>query len=188
MLPCKWLVPFGLCCRINMWTLGLLTLFHILSAEPLFYAVVHREVDCPCREVAQDRRSQSAIEPANAVVLEDRFESGWKRRVGTRTLSQPYGLLQGREDPSPTTPSYLSAPCACRWACSLVLMTSSGHVATLATRPPPAPAGSSGGVEVVEALRYLRQMVMTLTNHAICARWHASRLTKWYRTLLGGLQ
>ena len=75
----EWLVALGLCCRIDMWTLRTLTLLKIPPAEPVFYAVVYRKVNCPRREVAQDRRPQSAIEAANAVVLEDRFESGWKQ-------------------------------------------------------------------------------------------------------------
>ena len=85
----------------------------------------------------------------------------------------------------PRTPLYDLSPCRARCACNLVFMTSSGHVAMLATNPPPAPAESKrhaseikksisvhplsrgGASEVALDCFASRDMELKLTNHAI---------------------
>lgn len=41
------------------------------------YAIVHRKVDGPCREVTEYCRTKPTVHPAQAITLEDRFDDVW---------------------------------------------------------------------------------------------------------------
>ena len=75
MLSREWLIAFHLRCWIDMahafdFRQGLL-------AEMPLDAVVDCEVDGPGGKVTKDGGAETAIEAADAVVLEDGFESPW---------------------------------------------------------------------------------------------------------------
>ena len=74
----EWLVSLDLRGRIDM--ADRVDLSRGTFAEMALDAVVHRKVDGPGREVSEDGRPETAVETADAVVLEDVFDGRWSTR------------------------------------------------------------------------------------------------------------
>ena len=86
MLTREWLVTLDL--RGGVYAPSTVGLADWPLSELALDAVVDGEVDCPRREVAEDRRAKPAVHAADAVVLEVVLDGRWGERGGRgRTLS-----------------------------------------------------------------------------------------------------
>lgn len=71
----EWLVSLDLRGRIDM--ADRIDLSRGTFAEMALDAVVDRKVNSPGREVSEDGRPETAVQAADAVVLEDVFDGRW---------------------------------------------------------------------------------------------------------------